>query len=67
LADDFEAVAHAGQQSVELLIAEFNLVGEELADARLVYATEPRQLRLGGACLVHHRSQYIAPITHNQL
>ncbi len=44
LAGDFESVAHARQQSVELLVAEVDLVGEELADARLVYATEPRQL-----------------------
>jgi hypothetical protein len=40
LAGDFESVAHARQQSVELLVAEVDLVGEELADARLVYATE---------------------------
>jgi hypothetical protein len=61
LAADFESVPHTGQLSVELLIAEFNLVGEELADARLVHTAEPRQLGLGGACFVHHRPQYVTP------
>lgn len=64
MAGDFESVPHTGQQSVELLIAEFNLVGKELADARLVHTAESRQLGLGGACFVHHRPQYITPTAH---
>jgi hypothetical protein len=64
VAGDFELIAHAGQQPAELVIAEFNLVGEELADARLVYAAEPRQFRLGGARFMHHRPQHATTIAH---
>ena len=64
LAIDFESVAHARQQPVELLVAQINLAREELTDARLAYATEARQIGLGGAGFAHHRPQYLAPIAH---
>ena len=38
---DFQAETHARQQSVELLVAEVDLAGEELADARLTHPAEP--------------------------
>jgi hypothetical protein len=64
LAGDLESVAHTRQQPVELLVAQLNLVGEELADARLAYAAEARQFGLGGAGLAHHRPQYLTPVAH---
>src|ERR1022692_3367717 len=44
--DHFEPIPHARQQPVELLVAQVDPPGEELADARLPHPTEPRQLRL---------------------
>jgi hypothetical protein len=57
-------MAHAGQQTVELIVAQVDLLGEELADAWLTHAAEARQFGLGGACLVHHRPQHLTPIAH---
>jgi hypothetical protein len=33
--DNFELISHAGQQPVELLVAQVDLAGQEQADARL--------------------------------
>jgi len=49
---------------VELLVAQINSAGKELADARLTYATKPRQFGLAGAGFVHHRPQYLTPVAH---
>ncbi|MDT5362559.1 MAG: hypothetical protein QOC69_4321 [Mycobacterium sp.] len=61
------ALAHAGQQAVELLVAQVDLLGEELADAWLAHPAKARQFGLGGACLVHHRPQHLTPIAHTLL
>jgi hypothetical protein len=41
---DLESKAHAGQQPVELIIADVDLAREEAADARLAHAAEPGQV-----------------------
>ena len=44
-----EAVSHAAQQPVELVVAQLDCAGQELADAGLADTAEAGQLGLGGA------------------
>src|SRR5487761_805731 len=60
----FEPIPHARQQPVELLVAQVDLPGEELALARLPHPTETRQLRLAGTRVEHDLAQHIALIRH---
>jgi hypothetical protein len=61
---DFEAVAHAGQQPVELVVAKLDRAGQELADAGLADTAETGQLGLGGARFAHHLAEYLATFRH---
>lgn len=63
-ADDLEAAAHAGQEPIELLVAEVDAFRQETADARLTHAAEPGQIGLGGARLDHHLAQQLTPTRH---
>ena len=60
----FEAVAHAGQQPVELVIAQLDLAGQELADAGLANAAKARQRGLGGARFAHHLAEQVTTSRH---
>ena len=60
----FEAVAHAGQQPVELVVAQLDRAGQELADTGLVNAAETGQLGLGGARFAHHLAEQVATPRH---
>lgn len=66
-AGHFEAVAHAGQQPVELVIAQLDRPGQELTDAGLVNAAEAGQLSLGGARFAHHLTEQIATSRHTAI
>lgn len=61
---DLEAEPHARQQSIELIIAEFDLAREDLADAGLTDPTDPGQARLGGARFEHHLTKQVAAAGH---
>src|ERR1017187_5316467 len=63
--DDFKPIPHARQQSVKLVIAQVDPLGEELADTRLPHPAETRQLRLAGARVEHDLTQHIAPTRHS--
>ena len=63
-ADDLQAIAHAREQPVELVVTQIDLAGQELADARLVDAAESGQLRLGDAGFQHHLTKQLTPFTH---
>src|SRR6266516_3838688 len=58
--DNLEPIPHARQQPVELLVAQADLPGEELANARLPHPAKARQLRLAGARVEHDLAQHIA-------
>ena len=60
-----EAVAHAGQQPVELVVAEFDCARQELADTGLMDTAETGQLRLGGARFAHHLAEEITTLSHH--
>jgi hypothetical protein len=62
--DHFEAVAHAGQQPVELVVAQLDLAGQELADTGLANAAEARQCGLGGARFAHHLAEQVTASRH---
>src|SRR5699024_11537066 len=62
--DDLQAVAHAGQQPVKLLVAQLDLPGEELADAGLMHTADTRQFGLGGARLEHHLMKHVSTTGH---
>ena len=62
--DYLEAVAHAGQQPVELLVAQVGLARQELADAGLADPAEAGQVSLGGARLAHHLAEHVASSGH---
>ena len=64
--DHLQPVAHTRQQPVQLLIAELDPSRQELADARLMDPTEPRQLRLGHARLEHHLPENITTTRHQR-
>jgi hypothetical protein len=51
--------AHAGQQPVELVVAQLDRAGQELADAGLADAAEAGQLGLGGARFAHHLAEQV--------
>ena len=53
-ADDLEPVAHARQETIELIVTQLDLAGEELADAWLMDSADPGQLGLGDAGFKHH-------------
>ena len=61
---DFQLIAHAGQEALELVVAEVDPAGEEAADARLPHTAEPGQVRLRGARLEHHLAQHVATTRH---
>ena len=60
----FEAVANAAQQPVELVVAQLDLAGQELADAGLPDAAEAGQLGLGGARFAYHPAGQVATSRH---
>jgi hypothetical protein len=59
-----EAVAHARQQPVKLLIAQVDLARQELADAGLAHTAEAGQLGLGGARFAHHLAEHLTASRH---
>src|SRR5262249_26896004 len=61
---DLKLISHAGQQPVELVIAQLDLPGEELADARLPHPAQTPQFRLAGARAEHDVAQYMTLIRH---
>lgn len=65
LATDFESVAHARQQPVDLVVAEIDCAAEKLADAGLSYTTDPRELRLARPGCSHDGAEDVAG-THDQ-
>lgn len=65
--DYFKAVAHAGQQPLELVVAQINLARQKLADARLVNAAETGQPGLGGARFAHHLAEQVAASRHTRI
>jgi hypothetical protein len=65
--DDFQPVAHARKQSVELFVADFDTTGERLADARLPYASEPKRSQWVVLVSKHHLPQHITAIRHTAL
>jgi hypothetical protein len=60
----FEAITHARQQPVKLLVAQVDLAREELADTGLAHTTEAGQAGLGGARFAHHLAEYLATFRH---
>ena len=65
LAADFESVAHARQQSVDLVIAEIDCAAQKLADAGLSDTTDSRELRLARPGCSHDVAKDVAG-THDQ-
>src|SRR4029079_6160772 len=66
MSDYLEAIAHAGQQAIEHVVAHLHPAGKVLADAGLTDSAVPRQLGLGGAGLQHHLTQDFAAARHRQ-
>jgi hypothetical protein len=56
----FEAVTHAAQQPVDLLVTQVDLAREELADAGLADAAEAGQSDVGSARFAHHLTEHVA-------
>jgi hypothetical protein len=55
--DHLKSITHARQEPIELLIAQLDLSGNELADAGLMQTADTRQLGLGSACFEHHLTE----------
>ena len=55
--DHLKSITHARQEPIELLIAQLDLPGKELADAGLMHTADTGQLGLGGACFEHHLTE----------
>jgi hypothetical protein len=55
--DHLKSITHARQEPIELLIAQLDLSGKELADAGLMHTADTGQLGLSGACFEHHLTE----------
>jgi hypothetical protein len=63
--DNLKSKTHARQKPIELLVAQLDLPGYELADAGLVHPADTGQLGLGGARFEHHLAEQATSTRHD--